>query len=352
MSLTHLRCVSFTFYRIRPWRNPRSVSCSRRRSICLDGSKQKDEEGKDIDPDTSSNNNKRPLLPAFESLKEQYNTLVEKVSDSIPPTVQETLQMILEKLKQFQLVVLGFAAGAILAVTAILVPVYAQMETLSQPVTLFETILGDLESAYVDEVDTNKLFETGISAMLRSLDPYTEFEGVQEAVNMAESIDGRYAGVGLIISGTNEKVMEKVKKSGAEDGANQGAVEQNIIDGSVSSSSTKDENDDESALRRENAKAYAKAKRRGIQVVSAFEGYAYDYGLRVGDKLVAIDGQPVTVDATVESVRNMLRGQPGTTVSISFERVGLDGVQTVDMPRTVVTTRYVLYSTFDFVFVW
>jgi len=50
---------------------------------------------------------------------------------------------------------------------AILVPIYSQVETLSKPVTLFETILGDLETAYVDPIDTEKLFETGMAAMLR-----------------------------------------------------------------------------------------------------------------------------------------------------------------------------------------
>jgi len=70
----------------------------------------------------------------------------------------------------------SFFAGGVLALGAILLPVYSSIDTLSEPVTLFETILADLDRGYVDPVDTNKLFETGVAAMLRSLDPYTEFE--------------------------------------------------------------------------------------------------------------------------------------------------------------------------------
>lgn len=32
---------------------------------------------------------------------------------------------------------------------------------------------------------------------------------------------------------------------------------------------------------------------RGITVVSAFEGYAFDAGMRVGDRLLSVDGVPV-----------------------------------------------------------
>ena len=63
--------------------------------------------------------------------------------------------------------------------------------------TLFETILSDLDAGYVEPVDSYKLFETGITAMLNSLDPYTEFENMQDAELMTESIEGKYGGVWL-----------------------------------------------------------------------------------------------------------------------------------------------------------
>jgi len=87
------------------------------------------------------------------------------------------LQWINDTFHKIKWIVLSFALGGVLSVTALLVPLYDSVQTVTQPVALFETILSDLEQAYVEPVDTNKLFETGVAAMLRSLDPYTEFEG-------------------------------------------------------------------------------------------------------------------------------------------------------------------------------
>lgn len=49
---------------------------------------------------------------------------------------------------------------------------------------LFHEILSDLSLAYVDKVEPDKLFETGMRAMLGSLDPYTEFENNKDAENL------------------------------------------------------------------------------------------------------------------------------------------------------------------------
>eukprot|EP00978_Attheya_sp_CCMP212_P021491 scaffold62821_cov31-Attheya_sp.AAC.1 len=72
-------------------------------------------------------------------------------------------------------------------------------------------------------------------------------------------------------------------------------------------------------------KAMARAREQGIWVVSAFEGYAFDYGMQVGDKLWSVDGVELMEDATVEDVRNLLRGDPGTSVEVSFVRDGVQG---------------------------
>lgn len=196
-----------------------------------------------------------------------------------------------------------FLTGVAVAFSVLLVPIYDTVSQLSQPVTLFETILSSLDQGYVEPVDSYKLFETGMAAMLNSLDPYTEFENIDQAVQMSESIEGKYGGVGLVISGVNQETDDN----------------------------NSDEND--KSLRR-------RAREKGIRVVSAFEGYAFDYGMRVGDKLVQVDDLQIRDSTTtVEQVRNTLRGEPGTPVEISFLRDGVDGVQTVTMPRALVRIR-------------
>lgn len=279
----------------------------------------------------------------------------------IPPQVLEFLTQLWEKissaLPNVKVALLSFTAGMILTFGAILVPVYNSIETLAEPVTLFETILGDLERGYVDEVDTQKLFETGVSAMLSSLDPYTEFEGKQQAVELSESIGGRYAGVGLVISGATPKdiaLMEAVQNNDGDDVASVNDQDKNIVQSTVPISSSSamddaDDDDDDEGLtlqdRLSQRKQLEKARERGIRVVSAFEGYAYDYGMRVGDKLLSIDATDITPSTSVEQVRNLLRGEPGTEVTIEFEREGVEGIQTVTMPRTVVQIRDVKLAT-------
>lgn len=280
------------------------------------------------------------------------------LTERIPPKIILFFEELLTKLLSARMIIISFLAGVILTGALIFVPVYNQVETLSEPVTLFETILADINRGYVDEVDTNKLFETGISAMLRSLDPYTEFEGKQEAVALTESIDGKYGGVGLVISGATPRDIAKTKKEESRTVSTvkdskllpQDAIQDNlelkdgdnISNGSANTQEDDEEEDEDGFSLRERLdqkKAIEKVRNQGIRVVSAFEGYAFDYGMRVGDKLVAIDGSQITPDTSVEDVRNKLRGQPGTEVEVAFEREGVEGIQTVSIPRTVVKIR-------------
>lgn len=332
----------------------------------------------------------------IDGIKEE---VLQKFISALPVPIVEFLTTIFTKIKNalpsLKIAFLSFATGAVLTLAAILVPVYSSVESLSQPVTLFETILADLDRGYVDPVDTNKLFETGVSAMLRSLDPYTEFEAREEAEQMNEGIMGRYGGVGLVISGATPRDVVEMKKitdpavaapkttkqqnentpKGTKllpDDAIQDSMsseDDDITGGQSSSSSTNtpegsngkanfvdningdidDEDDEEDKFskqkRKDQMKAIAKAQGKGIRVVSAFEGYAFDYGMRTGDKLKQIDDLVVAPTTTVEDVRNVLRGEPGTLVNIQFERDGVKGVQDVTMPRTVVRLKDVKLAT-------
>lgn len=45
----------------------------------------------------------------------------------------------------------------------------------SKNIEIFTALYKELGSTYVDEVEPGKLMKTGIDAMLKSLDPYTNF---------------------------------------------------------------------------------------------------------------------------------------------------------------------------------
>ena len=174
----------------------------------------------------------------------------------------------------------------------------------NQPVLLFETILNDLNEAYVDDVDVQKLFETGVKAMTASLDPYTEFESRLEAQEMQETVTGKYGGVGLVIRGGNnlkdleDEIMledkggnnnvEKIIEAPTSPSNNEKPT--TTIDTSSPPVAVKDAgvekleqkspsikkgiitDDEEDMDAKERKRALKKSMEEGIRVVSAFEG--------------------------------------------------------------------------------
>jgi hypothetical protein len=54
--------------------------------------------------------------------------------------------------------------------------------------------------------------------MLRTLDPYTEFENVEQALELQESVSGQYGGVGLVISGDRLPPTDKKTDKGTGKG--------------------------------------------------------------------------------------------------------------------------------------
>jgi len=64
---------------------------------------------------------------------------------------------------------------------------------------VFNTIYKRLDLMYVDTLDANEVIGNGINAMLRSLDPYTEYYPEDKVKSLKSMITGRYAGIGSII---------------------------------------------------------------------------------------------------------------------------------------------------------
>ena len=184
--------------------------------------------------------------------------------------------------------------------------------------------------------------------MLRSLDPYTEFEGRQEAQDLTESVQGKYGGIGLVISGSTLPKPAAVSGSAGAGGDSKIMPKEAVEDARMLDDDTialdMDDEDllfdgdakDRKRMAKEQKKAYDKAMERGVVVVNAFEGYAFDYGMRPGDKIVAVDGWRVEPGTPVEDVRNRLRGDPGSSVDITFVRDRLEGETTLSLPRRVV----------------
>ena len=64
---------------------------------------------------------------------------------------------------------------------------------------IFNQVYKNLDLLYVDTLNPNEVIGTGIKAMLRSLDPYTEYYPESETKNLKMMLTGKYAGIGALI---------------------------------------------------------------------------------------------------------------------------------------------------------
>lgn len=214
----------------------------------------------------------------------------------------------------------GLAVGVALAVSVFFLPNSSVDQSLREKATIFDLILRDISSSYVEQIDIDKLFETGVNQMLATLDPYTQFENNAEALEMALRTSGRYAGVGLGISATEpSRTSIAPIKLPTPNKAN------NVGDNEKSK-----ENDASSS--------------RQITVISAFEGYAFDEGVRPGDIIETVDDKTVS-GLSLEQVTDLLRGEPGTRVSINVRREGRPEPLTFVLERRQINIRNVPVST-------
>ncbi len=152
--------------------------------------------------------------------------------------------------------------------------------------TIFGKLYEELATGYVDDLDSEQLMRTGIDAMLQTLDPYTVF--IDEADN--EDIDiitrGRYGGVGLTIGQRGGKTVVLQPVEGAS---------------------------------------------------------AFEQGVRTGDIITNIAGIP-TEDLESDEIRDLLRGDPGTTVEIRVEREGEMEPLDFRLTRSTVQLKNVTYA--------
>lgn len=173
------------------------------------------------------------------------------------------------------LVAVSFAAPAKKSVTA-------------RNLTVFNQLVKELETFYVDTIDSKKSIETAIAAMLDDVDPYTEFISEENRDVFSQQTTGEYGGIGSFI-------MER--------------------DGAV----------------------FISEPQLGSPALEA--------GLRHGDKIVAIDGDSVIGTPSAE-VSKRLRGTPGTTVSVTVSRpwIGADSMLTFAVPRRKIQGRSIDWS--------
>lgn len=152
--------------------------------------------------------------------------------------------------------------------------------------TIFSEVYREVSLHYVDEVDPEKLMRKGISAMLESLDPYTVLIDEADNQDMEVITRGSYGGVGLEIGFRGGEVV----------------------------------------------------------VIAPVEGYsAHRKGIRSGDVITAVDGVNIQ-NMNPEEVQSLTAGQPGTTVTMTIQRYGIDHPLEFELERQRVEVKNVAYS--------
>ncbi|WP_162419445.1 S41 family peptidase [Cyclobacterium roseum] len=71
--------------------------------------------------------------------------------------------------------------------------------SIAKNLDIFASLIRELDSYYVDEIDPDELVTVGINAMLAELDPYTEYIPEEESDDFRMMTTGEYGGVGAVI---------------------------------------------------------------------------------------------------------------------------------------------------------
>lgn len=133
-------------------------------------------------------------------------------------------------------------------------------------VRLFTAALELIRSSYVEEIDDRALLENAIRGMLANLDPHSALVDGRDFDVLRETTTGGFGGLGIEVGRENGHIL----------------------------------------------------------VIAPIDDTPADRaGIRSGDLIIAIDNQPVR-DMLPEDAASRMRGEPGTEVTITVSRDGLD----------------------------
>ena len=147
-------------------------------------------------------------------------------------------------------------------------------------------MMRELSTGYVDEVDPDRLMEDAAAGMVRRLDPYTSYLPEEEMQKFDQLSSGKYGGVGSLI------------------------------------------------------------RQKGDYVIFAqpYENSPADRtGIRIGDRIVAIDGQSAK-GWTNAQVSDRLKGDPNTTVKVTVRHLLTDKEETLTLKRERIAIPGVPYA--------
>jgi len=151
---------------------------------------------------------------------------------------------------------------------------------------LFNEILDMIEKNYVEEVDTKEIIDGAIKGMVKSLDPHSEYMSKQTYEDLQVGTKGEFGGLGIEIT-----------------------IRDDIL-----------------------------------TVVSPIEDTpAFIAGIKAGDKIIGIDGEP-TKGLTIMDAVHKLRGKKGTKVTVTISREDFDRPKDFEITRDIIKIQSVKHK--------
>ena len=156
---------------------------------------------------------------------------------------------------------------------------------LAKNLEIFGKIYKQLDAEYVDEMDPTRTMRKGIDAMMASLDPYTVYYSAGEVEDYRFMNTGQYEGIGLNVQRRDKRYI----------------------------------------------------------ISEIFKGYpAQEAGLKAGDEILKVNQE--TIKGTFISdnrLKDLIKGQEGTEVTITIQREGENSPQILKIPRKQVKNKNV-----------
>lgn len=158
---------------------------------------------------------------------------------------------------------------------------------LSKNLEVFHAVVSELDRFYVDTIAPAKLIESGINAMLRGIDPYTEYYPEKDMNSLKMMTTGKYAGIGAMIRQYKDRDY--------------------------------------------------------IYIDEPYEGMpAANSGLKAGDEILRIDGESMKGKSS-QYVSDHLRGEPNSKLIVTVRRWGQSDSIEIEIQRSMISLPAVPY---------
>ncbi|MFW5761564.1 MAG: S41 family peptidase [Cyclobacteriaceae bacterium] len=154
---------------------------------------------------------------------------------------------------------------------------------ISRNIDIFASLFKEVNTYYIEDIDPDQLAETGINAMLESLDPYTNYIPAEKMDRYSKLTTGEYFGIGAKIEEIDGKKL----------------------------------------------------------ITMPLEGYsAHKNGLRIGDEIIAINGKYVT-NKSIEYVNQLLQNRDDLVINLTIQKNGSAKVEELSLEKDIIKIKNV-----------